>query len=49
MTGVVAIQIFQTQIFLEMKQKGSFQIPVIWAVQIVNLISVVANFLSFYP
>eukprot|EP00356_Strombidium_inclinatum_P007689 CAMPEP_0170500762 /NCGR_PEP_ID=MMETSP0208-20121228/35997_1 /TAXON_ID=197538 /ORGANISM="Strombidium inclinatum, Strain S3" /LENGTH=435 /DNA_ID=CAMNT_0010778949 /DNA_START=186 /DNA_END=1490 /DNA_ORIENTATION=- len=49
-SGISAILFFQTNIFLHMKDTGEFTLlPVIWSVQCVNFINMVASFFSHIP
>mmetsp|Transcript_11875 Transcript_11875/g.20092 ORF Transcript_11875/g.20092 Transcript_11875/m.20092 type:complete len:84 (+) Transcript_11875:1034-1285(+) len=49
LAGISAVLMFQTKIFLYMKERGQFDIPIIWAVQFVNFFNLFISFLSSIP
>jgi hypothetical protein len=48
-TGISGVLLFQTKIFLKMQQQGQFNIPIMIAVQYVNLFNLIASLCSGVP
>ena len=48
-SGIGAILIFQTKLFLAMKERGEFDFSITWTVQLTNFITLFSSAFSFYP
>ena len=45
MTGIIAVMIYQTKIYLDLKAKGKFDFPIIWAVIIITFVNFLVAFI----
>ena len=48
-SGIGAILIFQTKLFLSMKERGEFDFSITWTVQLTNFITLFSSAFSFFP
>jgi hypothetical protein len=48
-TGLTAIKLFWTKLFLSMKSRGEFNMSIPLSVQLINFLNAIATCFSFYP